>query len=105
MVRMVRIGTQMVAALILFAPAFQLLARDVSREQSAVQYARQELEKAEAEHKADVEQVARTRKALEPLKKQYEEEQKKAGLSEKNKQRAKARLDQAQQALDRAWKQ
>jgi len=102
---MLRIGTQLVAALIFFGPAFQALARDVSQEQSAVQYARQEFEKAEAEHRADVEQAAQTRKALEPLKKQFEEEQKKASLSEKNKQQAKARLEQAQQALDRAWKQ
>ena len=95
----------MIAALIFFVPAFQILARDVTQEQSAVQYARQEFEKAETEHRADVEQAARTRKALEPLKKQFEEEQKKASLSEKNKQQAKARLEQAQQALDRAWKQ
>lgn len=70
-----------------------------------MQYARQEFEKAEAQHKADVEQAARTRKALEPLNKQFEEEQKKASLSEKNKRQAKARLEKAQQALDRAWKQ
>ena len=95
----------MVAALVFFVPAFQGLAKDVSQEQSAVQYARQEFEKAEAEHKADVEQAAQPRKALEPLKKQFDEEQKKASLSEKNKQQAKARLEKAQQALDRAWKQ
>jgi Skp family chaperone for outer membrane proteins len=102
---MLEIGTRLVAALILFMPASQILARDVSREQSAVQYARQEFEKAEAEHRADVEQAARTRKALEPLKKRYEQEQKKASQSEKRKQQAKARLDKAQEALDRAWKQ
>ncbi|MGP1678385.1 MAG: hypothetical protein ACTS6J_14665 [Burkholderiales bacterium] len=102
---MIRIGTQLVAALFLFVSAFQIQARDVSQEQSAVQYARQVFEKAEAEHKADLEQAARTRKALESLKKQFEEEQKKASLSEKNKQQAKARLEKAQQALDRAWKQ
>ena len=97
--------TRTVAALVLFAIGFPVLARDVAVEQSAVQYARQEFERAEAEHKADVEQAARTRKALEPLKKQFDEEQKKAGLSEKKKQQAKARLEKAQEALDRAWKQ
>ena len=102
---MLRISARMIAALIFFVPAFQILARHVTQEHSAVQYARQEFDKAEAEHRADVEQAARTRKALEPLKKQFEEEQKKASLSEKNKQQAKARLEQAQQALDRAWKQ
>ncbi len=98
-------GIQIVAALILFAAASQALAKDVSREQSAVQYARQEFEKADAEHKIDAKQAASTAKALEALKKQLEQEQKKASLSERKKQQAKARLDQAQQALDRAWKQ
>ena len=99
------LGIRMFAALLLFASAVQVLAKDVSMEQSAVQYARQEFEKAEVEHEADLEQAARTRKALEPLKKQFEQEQKKASLSAKKKQQAKARLEQAQQALDRAWKQ
>ena len=97
--------TRPLAALFLVAFGFQVLAKDVSVEQSAVQYARQESEKAEAEHRADVEQAARTRKALELLKQQLEQEQKKASLSEKKKQQAKARLDKAQENLDRAWKQ
>lgn len=97
--------TQIVAALILFAAAFQVLAKDVSREQSAVQFARQEFERADAEHKADIEQMARTRKALEPLKKQFDEERRKASQSEKRKQQARTRLQKAQEALDRAWKQ
>ncbi|MFA5912888.1 MAG: hypothetical protein WC830_04950 [Burkholderiales bacterium] len=96
---------QLIAALILAAAASRVPARDVSVEQSAVQYARQEYRQAEAEHKADVEQMERTRKALEPLKKQFEEEQKRASLSEQKKQQAKARLGKAEEALDRAWKQ
>jgi hypothetical protein len=100
---MLRIRT--LAALVLFALGFQVLARDVSIEQSTVQYARQEFEKAEAEHTADLEQAARTGKELGVLKKKYEDEQKRANLSEKKKQQAKARLDKAQEALDRAWKQ
>lgn len=95
---------QMVAALILAAASIQVPARDVSSEQSAVQFARQEYERAETEHKADAEQLARTRKTLDALKKQYEQEQKKASLSETAKQQAKAKLDRAEQALDRAWK-
>ncbi|MEK7438764.1 MAG: hypothetical protein AAB150_17975 [Pseudomonadota bacterium] len=98
-------SVRMFIALVLFAAAFPLPAKDVSAEQSAVQYARQEFEKLEAEHKADLEQAELTRKALEPLKKQYQAEQKKASLSEKRKQQAKAKLDKAQEALDRAWKQ
>ena len=81
------------------------LARDVSREQSAVEFARQEHEQAAAAHKADTEQAARTGKALESLKKQYAEEQNKARSSAKDEQGAKAKLERARQALDRAWKQ
>lgn len=97
--------TRMLAALILLGSAFPLPARDVALEQSAVQYARQEFDKADAEHKADAERAALTKKALDSLKKQYDEEQKKASLSGKRKQQAKANLEKAQEALDRAWKQ
>ena len=83
-------GIQMVTALMLFAAAFPIAAKDVSAEQSAVQYARQEFDKAEAEYKVDAAQAAGTRKA---------------SLSEKRKQQAKAKLDKAEEALDRAWKQ
>lgn len=96
---------QIVAVLMLFAFSFQLPAKDVSREQSAVQYARQELEKAEAEHNADAQQAAQTRQALESLQKQFEQEQKKASLSAQKQRQAKAKLDRAQKALDQAWKQ
>jgi Skp family chaperone for outer membrane proteins len=95
----------MVTALMLFAAAFPIAAKDVSAEQSAVQYARQEFDKAEAAYRVDAAQAAGTRKALESLKKQLEEEQKRASLSEKRKQQAKAKLDKAEEALDRAWKQ
>ena len=95
---------QMIAALVLAGAVIQAPARDVSLEQSAVQFARQEFERADAEQKADAEQLARTGKALESLKKQFEQEQKKASASERNTQQARARLDKAEQALDRAWK-
>ena len=96
---------QVVAALTLFAAAAQVPARDVAVEQSAVEYARREYRQAEAEHKADVEQMERTRKALELLQKQFAQEQKKAGLSEQKQQQAQARLHSAEEALERAWKQ
>ena len=98
-------GIQVVTALILIAAASQALPKDVSQEQSAVQYARQEYEKAVAEHRADADQAASTAKALASLKKRLEQEQNKARLSEMKKRQAKARLDRAQQALDHAWKQ
>jgi len=94
----------MFAALILLSSAFQLHARDVSVEQTAVQYARRAYEQIAAEHKADVEKASLTKEALASLKKQYDEEQKKAALSGKKKQQAKSRLDKAQEALDAAWK-
>jgi septal ring factor EnvC (AmiA/AmiB activator) len=98
-------GIQVAIALILFAVAFQALPKDVSQEQSAVEYARQEYENSVAEHKADADQVATTAKALESLKKRLDQERKEASLSEKKKQHAKARLDRAQKALDQAWRQ
>ena len=94
-----------ITGLVLLALASPAAARDVTQEQSAVQYALQESDRADAEHKADLEQLARTRKALEALKKQYDAEQKKADLSGKAKQQAKAKLKRAEEALDRAWKQ
>lgn len=97
-------GVRLVVALILAVAAFQATARDVSLEQNAVLYARHEFERAEAEHRVDTEQLARTGKALELLKKQFEEERKKASASERKSQQAKARLEKAEQALDRAWK-
>ena len=100
---MVRVQT--LTALLLLCAAFPLPARDVSQEQSAVQFARQEYEKVEAEHKADADQAERTKKQLDLLKKQLDAEQKKASMSGKEKQQAKARLEKAEQALDRAWKQ
>ena len=96
---------RIVAALILTAAAFQAPARDVSREQNAVEFARHGFEQADAEHKADLEQLARTRKAVERLQIQLRQDQKKASLSLKKKQQAQARLQKAEQALDRAWKQ
>lgn len=97
-------SVRMVAALILLGSAFQLLARDVSVEQNALQYARRAYEQIEAEHKADLEQAALTKDALVSLRKKYDEEQKKAALSGKKKQQAKAKLDKARDALDAAWK-
>jgi len=96
---------QMVTALMLAAAVVPAPAKDVSREQTAVQYARQEFQTAEAEHKADLEQAARTEKSLGALKKQYDDEQKRASLSARKRQQAKERLDKVEEALDRAWKQ
>jgi len=100
-----RSGARLLALLIILSSAVQAPAKDVAREQSAVEYARQEFERAEAEHKADLEQAERTRTALESLKKQLAQEQDKARLSAKSRQQAKTKLDEARRALERAWKQ
>ena len=94
-----------VAALIVCSMALTAVARDTTPEQNAVEYARQEYRAAAAEHAADVEQVQRTRKALEPLQQQLAQDQEKARRSELSRRQAKTRLERAQQALDRAWKQ
>ena len=98
-------GLRLLALSITLLLATQAMARDVVREQAAVEYARDEYERAAAAHKADVQQLERTRKALETLKKQLAQEQNKARQSAKAEAQAKAKLDAARQVLDRAWKQ
>ena len=92
-------------ASILLGVSVNTLARDVATEQAAAQYARQALERTAAEHKAALEQLARTKKALDQFKQQYEQEQKKASLSEKKMREAAAKFREEDAALDRAWKQ
>ena len=92
-------------ALALCLGASSLAARDVTQEQGAVQFARQAYEKADAQYQADKAQAERTAQALNALKKQYEAERKKAKIAEAARREAKSRLDAAEAALDRAWKQ
>jgi carboxylesterase type B len=80
-------------------------AKDVSIQQAAYNNALQKMERAEAEHKANMQAVADTEKLLEMKKKQLAEEQKKAEISRKNYQVAREKLEQAQSALDKAWKE
>lgn len=93
----------MLAMLLAAMPAAQ--AKDVSAQQAGLNYALQNLEKAEAEYKSDSAKVAETEKIIEQKKKQLAEEQKKAELSKKNYQEAKEKLTRAQEVLDRAWKE
>jgi competence protein ComGC len=89
--------------LLVIAPLVQ--AKDVSVQQAGYNNALQKMEKVEAEYKADAQAVADTEKFIEKKKKQLAEEQKKAELSRKNYLDAKEKLDQAQTALDKAWKE
>ena len=81
-----------IVCLMFLASASPASARDVTVEQSAVQFAQQEFDRADAAHKADLEQLAHTRKALQALQKQFDAEQKKANQSGKAMQQAKAKL-------------
>ena len=99
------IAFRIAAFMLCMLPAFTALARDVSREQNAVQYARAALEEADAEYRSDLAQMERTKKEMEPLRKRFVEEKRKASLAQKKLQEAKARLRKAEAALDRAWKE
>jgi len=96
---------KMLAAMVLFVVVPLAQAKDVSVQQAGYNNALQKMEKAEEEYKTDAQAVADTEKVIEKKKKQLAEEQKKAELSRKNYQEAKEKLEQAQNILDKAWKQ
>lgn len=95
----------------IFTTLFMLLvvsstqAKDVSVQQAGYNNALQKMERAEETYKADAQAVADTEKFIEKKKRQLAEEQKKAELSRKNYLEAKEKLEQAQTALDKAWKE
>ncbi len=96
---------QLSAFLFLCVCASMAQAKDVSLQQAAYNNALQKMERAEAEHKANMQAVADTEKLLEMKKKQLADEQKRAEISRKNYQEAREKLEQAQSALDKAWKE
>jgi len=96
---------KILAALLLLVMAPLSQAKDVSAQQAGFNNALQKMEKAEAEYKTDAQAVADTEKLIEKKKKQLAEEQKKAELSRKNYLEAREKLEQAQAALDKAWKE
>jgi hypothetical protein len=100
---MLRVKFTVALFLLVIAPLVH--AKDVSAQQAGYNNALQKMEKAEADYKTDAQVVAETEKVIEKKKKQLAEEQKKAELSRKNYQDAKEKLDQAQSALDKAWKE
>jgi uncharacterized GH25 family protein len=100
----------LMALLLAFGPAAQ--AKDVSAQQAGVEYARQEVDKANAQYKSDLDDVADAEKLLEQRKKAYEQQakqladdRKKADLSKKRLQDANVKYSKAQAILDQAWKQ
>ncbi len=80
-------------------------AKDVSAKQVGVEYARQNLEKAEAEHKDNLQRVSDSEKYLADAQKRLAEERKKAEESKKSLEAAKAKYARAQELLDQAWKE
>ena len=98
---------------ILLATFFQMAeAKDVSAQQAGVEYARQEVDKADAQHKANLKEVSEAEKLLEQRKKAFEEQtkvladdKKKAELSKQRLQDANLKLNRAQTILDQAWKE
>lgn len=92
------------AVLFFVVAASSAHARDVSIQQAGYNNALQRLEKTESEYKSDAQAVADTEKVIERKKKQLAEEQSKAEVSKRNYLEAKEKLEQAQAALDKAWK-
>lgn len=96
---------KLIVVLSLLVLASQALAKDVSVQQAGYNNALQKMEKLESEYKADAQTVVDTERLIEKKRKQLAEEQKKAELSRKNYLDAKEKLEQAQAALDKAWKE
>jgi len=80
-------------------------AKDVSAQQVGVEYARENLEKAEANHKDNLQKVTDSEKRLADVQKRLEEDRQKAAASKKDLDEANAKYVRAQQLLDQAWKQ
>ena len=80
-------------------------AKDVSAQQVGLEYARENLEKAEAEHKDDLQRVSDSEKRLADAEKRLAEDRQKAATSKKRRDEASAKYVRAQQLLDQAWKQ
>lgn len=104
--------SQFIIAAVLLVCASVAQARDVSAQQAGVEYARQEVDKANSQHQSDLRDVADAEKLLEQRKKAYEQQtkqladdRKKAELSKKRLQEANAKYGKAQAILDQAWKE
>lgn len=99
---MLKIGLAFAILLSMVSPVH---AKDVSAKQVGVEYARQNLERAEAEHKDNLQRLADSEKRLLDAQKRLTEDRKKADESKKSVDEAKAKHVRAQELLDEAWKQ
>jgi chromosome segregation ATPase len=80
-------------------------AKDVSAQQVGVEYARGNLDKAEAEHKDNLQRVSDSEKHVAEAQNRLAEDRQKAAASKKSLDEAKAKYTRAQELLDKAWKQ
>ena len=80
-------------------------AKDVSALQVGVEYARENLDRAGAEHKANQQRVSESEKRLAQAQKALTEDREKAAASKKNLEESQMKYEKAQQVLDQAWKQ
>lgn len=79
-------------------------AKDVSAQQIGVEYARGNLDKAEAEYKDNLQHVSESEKRLAEAQNRLSDDKQKAAVSKKNLDEAKAKYARAQELLDQAWK-
>jgi RNase H-fold protein (predicted Holliday junction resolvase) len=80
-------------------------AKDVSALQVGVEYARENMEKAEAEYKDNLQRVSDSEKRLADAQKILGDDRQKAATAKKNLEESRAKYEKAQQVLDQAWKQ
>jgi len=103
---------QIAIAISLIAFSAVAQAKDVSAQQAGVEYARQEVERADAQNKANLKDVKDAEALLEQKKKEFEQQtkqlandRKKAELSKQHLQEATVKFNKAQAILDQAWKE
>lgn len=80
-------------------------AKDVSAQQAGVEYARDVVQKIDAEHQDNLKRLAESEKELAEAQKQVADDKKLVEASKVKLETAKAKLDKAQSVLDQAWKQ
>lgn len=96
--------TCLILALLLSMPSLAQ-AKDVSAQQVGVEYARGNLDKAEAEHKDNLQRVSDSEKRVTEAQNRLAEDRQKAAASKKSLDESRAKYTRAQELLDKAWKQ
>ncbi len=79
-------------------------AKDVSAQQIGVEYARGNLDKAEADYADSLQHVTDSEKRLTDARNHLADDRRKAAESKKSLEEARAKYARAQELLDQAWK-